>query len=106
MNTFLPKGKPLNIFFKAWVAFARYHPSIPVGSIIQYATFSKIAPEIIAAYNAPYPSKAYKDGAKSFPSLVPSKPNSPGVEHMKRARAVLGEWQKPPLFYFLIKIKL
>ncbi|MGB3467786.1 MAG: haloalkane dehalogenase [Cyclobacteriaceae bacterium] len=100
MNTFLPVGKPMDFFFKAWVAFAKYHPSIPIGLIMQMGTHSRLSEETIAAYKAPFPSSKYKAGAKAFPSLVPKSPSDAGVAHMKRARKVLSEWTKPALILF------
>jgi haloalkane dehalogenase len=106
MNTFLPKGKRLSPFFKLWQFYARYHPSMPVGKVIQMGTFTKLSKEIIKAYDIPFPSKKYKDGARAFPSLVPSKPNDEGVERMNKARKILSEWNKPALVLFSDKDKI
>ncbi len=100
LNTFLPIGKPLGTFFKAWQKFAKYHPSLPVGSIIQKGTYQKLSDEVIDAYKAPFPSKKYKGGAKAFPLLVPGKPTDSGVKEMKNAREVLSKWTKPALVLF------
>lgn len=100
LNTFLPIGKPLSPFFKVWQAFARFHPSLPVGQIIQMGTYAKQSKAILDAYNAPFPSRKYKDGARAFPPMVPSKPHHNGVEEMKNARKVLSEWNKPALVIF------
>lgn len=100
MNTFLPVGKQSSFLFKLWVWFARYHPSLPVGRLIQFATAQNISQEAKKAYNAPFPNRKYKSGARAFPSLVPTNPDDPGVEEMKRARKVLSEWTKPALVLF------
>lgn len=106
MNTFLPTGKPLSPFFKLWQIFSKYHPSLPVGNIVQKATYSKLSKEVINAYNAPFPNRKYKDGAKAFPLLVPSKPNHQGVERIKKAKRILSEWNKPALVLFSDKDKI
>ena len=100
LNTFLPIGKPLSPFFKLWQNFSRFHPSLPIGWILQKGTHNKLSKEVLAAYKAPFPGKKYKTGAKAFPKLVPGKPNDPGVAQMKKARKVLSEWQKPALVLF------
>jgi len=106
LNTFLPKGKPLGFFFNAWVKFSRYHPSLPVGTIIQKGTYQDLSKEVIDAYKAPFPNKKYKGGAKAFPSLVPKKPTDPGVHEMNNARKVLSKWTKPALVLFSDKDKM
>lgn len=102
MNTFLPIGKPLGGVFKAWQMYAKMHPNLPVGKIIKRGCFkeSSKTKQVIAAYDAPFPSKKYKAGAKAFPALVPTKPSHEGVTEMKQARKTLSEWQKPALILF------
>lgn len=106
LNTFLPRGKPLPFIFKLWVAFAKYHPSAPVGKIIQFGSHNKLSKDVIAAYDAPFPNKKYKDGIKSFPALVPGKPTDEAVPYMLKARKVLSEWKKPALVLFSDKDKV
>ncbi|MBQ4818517.1 haloalkane dehalogenase [Aquimarina sp. MMG016] len=106
LNTFLPTGKKMSFPFKLWRMFAKYHPSLPVGGIVQYASYKKLSKDIIDAYNAPFPNKKHKGGAVAFPLLVPSTPNDPAVKPIQKARDVLSTWNKPALIMFSDKDKV
>jgi len=50
--------------FRIWRAFSAYSPVFPIGRIVASGCVTKLAPEIVAAYDAPFPSRAYKAGAR------------------------------------------
>lgn len=100
-NGFLPTGdRPPNRAFRIWRAFARYSPAFPVGRIIQSATTRRLPPEVVRAYDAPFPSSRYKAGARVFPQLVPTDPGDPAVPANRSAWESLGRWTKPFLTAF------
>jgi len=101
MNTGLPiSGKPLGPAFMAWKAFANQSDDMPVGQVLQNATVSKLPPEVVAAYDAPYPDKTYKGGALQFPNLVPVSEDAEALPSMRKAAEALKSWQKPALVMF------
>jgi haloalkane dehalogenase len=100
LNTALPTGEPFPLNVKIWRNVARFHPSLPAGSVLQYGTYTKLNRETTYAYNAPFPSRRFKSGAKAFPLLIPTKPNDDGVPRIVKARKVLSEWTKPALVMF------
>ena len=61
---------------------------------------TKLAPEIVAAYDAPFPDDSYKAGARQFPMLVPTSPDDPAAEPNRRAWEVLAKFDKPFLTAF------
>ena len=86
--------------FKIWRAFARFSPWFPVGKIIQKATITELSDDIVAAYDAPFPSSKYKAGARAFPVLVPITPDDPASQDNKAAWDVFRTWRKPFLTTF------
>ena len=86
--------------FLAWRQFAEANPDLPVGMIIQGATTTELPPEIVAGYEAPFPTASSKAGAAAFPLLVPLEADEPGAAEMAEARALLERWDKPALVAF------
>jgi haloalkane dehalogenase len=86
--------------FFAWQRFSQDVPELPVGSIVNGGCVTDLPPEIIAAYDAPFPDESYKSGARMFPKLVPSSPGDPAAPANRRAWEVLMRWEKPFLTSF------
>jgi haloalkane dehalogenase len=100
-NGFLPTARqPVPLAFRAWRAFAAYSPLFPIGRIVASGCVSKLSRDVVAAYDAPFPSRAHKAGARVFPSLVPTRESDPAVPANRAAWDVLGRWEKPFLTLF------
>ena len=100
-NTGLPTGdRSMGPAFEAWQEFAATTPTFDVGRVVQNGTVTELAPDVVAAYDAPFPSEAAKAGARVFPSLVPSRPDDPASGPNRDAWTVLMEWEKPFLCLF------
>ena len=103
MNTGLPTGdEPIGEGFMRWRAFAERSTDLPVSFVIRtgVAQAELLMPDILAAYDSPFPDVSYKAGAMAFPLLVPLKPDDPGAGEMRRARQALSHWNKPALVMF------
>jgi haloalkane dehalogenase len=100
-NTFLPTGddEPSEAFLN-WRKFSQEVPEFPTGTIINTATTTDLSPEVIAAYDAPYPDESFKAGARQFPTLVPASPDNPASASNRAAWEVLKQWRKPFLTAF------
>jgi haloalkane dehalogenase len=95
-NTGLPtgEGRPSDAFM-AWQKFSQETPVFDIGFLVNSATTSTLTAEEIAAYDAPFPDDSYKEGARIFPSLVPTRPDDPAAEANKAAWEVFTRWDKP-----------
>ena len=86
--------------FKIWRAFAKWSPWFPIGRIIQSGTTTDLSADVVAAYDAPFPSARYKAGSRVFPALVPTTPDDPAVPANLKAWEVFSHWEKPFLTAF------
>ena len=99
MNTGLFTGR-VSKGFLAWRDFAVRNPDLPVGFVIQSATTTELPDEILAAYEAPFPTPESKAGAAQFPVLVPTSEDAPGAAEMGAVMDELSRWEKPALVAF------
>jgi haloalkane dehalogenase len=101
-NTALPEGKTgeFNRAFTNWRFFAKYAPVLPVGRILDKGSARGCDAATRAAYDAPFPDRRYKAGARIFPKLVPTEPNNPGAIDNCAAWAVLEQFTRPALTLF------
>jgi haloalkane dehalogenase len=100
-NTGLPTGdRKMTDAFLDWQRFSREAPEFPVGTIVSSGCHQPLSQAIIAAYDAPFPDETYKEGARIFPSLVPSTPDDPAAPANREAWKVLQGFEKPFLTAF------
>jgi haloalkane dehalogenase len=100
-NTFLPTGDnhPGDAFL-AWQRFSQEVETFPTGRIIDGGCTTDLADAVIAGYDAPFPDESYKEGARQFPTLVPTSPDDPASTANRKAWEVLSQWEKPFLCAF------
>ena len=56
--------------FQDWLKFSQTVPDLQAGYFVQWGTMLNLPADILAAYDAPFPSAEYKAGARVFPTLV------------------------------------
>jgi haloalkane dehalogenase len=99
LNTGLFTGR-VSKGFMAWRAFAEKNPDLPVGFVIQGGTKDELPEDVIAAYEAPFPTVESKAGPAQFPLLVPTSEDDPMAVQQREIAAELGRWEKPALVAF------
>jgi haloalkane dehalogenase len=84
----------------AWNAFRDFvarTEDLPVGMLVRGACKNDPGDEVIAAYDAPFPSVDAKAGARAFPLLIPQTPEAPGAAAGRRVLEALREDRRPAL---------
>jgi haloalkane dehalogenase len=84
----------------AWNAFRDFvarTEDLPVGMLVRGACKNDPGDEVIAAYDAPFPSIDAKAGARAFPLLIPQTPDAPGAAAGTRVIEALREDRRPAL---------
>jgi len=100
-NTGMPTGHgAMSEAFLAWQKFSQEAPELPIGGIINGGSATDLAPEVIAAYDAPFPDDTYKAGARTFPALVPTSLDDPASADNIAAWKVLEQFDRPVLTAF------
>jgi haloalkane dehalogenase len=100
-NGGLPTGdKPVPAAFHWWRRFARYSPWFPIGRIVRFGCVTPLSTAEVAAYEAPFPSRAHHAAARAYPSLVPISPHDPERAANTQAWSVLRQWPKPFITLF------
>jgi haloalkane dehalogenase len=101
LNTGIYSGRPPN---EAWFRFRdfvrRVGTDLRPGQLINVTAGGTLPPEIVAAYDAPWPAPESKAGVLMFPELVATGDDHPSAEPMRRVRDELRRWEKPALVLF------
>ncbi|MGH3199628.1 MAG: haloalkane dehalogenase, partial [Streptosporangiaceae bacterium] len=100
-NTGLPTGDvPMPDVWLRFREVVRTAPVLSVSRLVQAGCQTKLSPEVLAAYEAPFPDPAYAAAARAMPQLVPTSPDDPASEANRAAWRQLAAWDKPFLVAF------
>ena len=100
-NGGLPTGEePATEAFLAWRSYSQTSPAFDIGRIVAGGCAKPLAPEVVAAYDAPFPDDAFKAGARQFPALVPTSPEDPAHDANVAAWRELERFDRPFLCCF------
>jgi haloalkane dehalogenase len=84
----------------AWIAFRDFvarTDDLPVGFLVRGACHTDPGEEVIAAYEAPFPTADAKAGARAFPLILPTSPEAPGAAAGQRVLEALRTDGRPKL---------
>ena len=83
-----------------WFAFRNFVERVddlPVGMLVERGCVTDVPGEVVAAYDAPFPTPESKAGARAFPLILPLKPDDPGADAGQRTAEALRADERPAL---------
>ena len=84
----------------AWWSFRDFverTEDVPIGLLVRRACHEDPGDEVIAGYEAPFPSPESKAGARAFPLLIPHRSDAPGAAEGRATLEALGADPRPKL---------
>ena len=100
-NTGLPDGtRRMPDVWQRFRDFVVRTEDLPVGFLVASGCVEPLAPEVQAAYDAPFPDASYKAGPRAFPDLIPQDADDPATPDNQRAWEVLLAFDRPVLCAF------
>jgi len=100
-NTGLPTGdQPMPDVWLRFREVVRTAPALNVSRLVQSGCQTTLPPEVLAAYDAPFPDASYAAAVRAMPELVPATPDNPASAANRAAWRQLSTWDKPFLVAF------
>jgi haloalkane dehalogenase len=85
---------------EGWHAFRDFverTEDLPIGMLVKNACATDVPDDVLAAYEAPFPTRESKAGARAFPLMLPLTPDDPGAEAGQKVADALREDGRPVL---------
>jgi haloalkane dehalogenase len=83
-----------------WILASQRMPRFSAGSIVAGVCVRPVAPQVVAAYDAPFPDERHLGAARHFPALIPITPGDPGAVRNRATWWVLERFERPFLTAF------
>jgi haloalkane dehalogenase len=80
---------PSNCALRQWQDCLASTRRFDVAAVVARACATSLEPEVWHAYDAPFPDERYKAGPRSFPTLIPTRPDHPSAQALRESRALL-----------------
>lgn len=98
MNTgFFTGHQRMTDAWKAFRDFVERTEDLPVGFLVRRGCKNDPGDEVIAAYDAPFPTPESKPGTRAFPLMLPTSPDAPGAAAGQRALEAMKADDRPAL---------
>ena len=97
MNTLLPEGSFISTGFENWRKYNRSQDDLNISKLISRSD-PDITNEELIGYDLPFPDRNFKAGVRKFPELMMDKPNSIGLDDMRKAKEFLANSWKGDSF--------
>ncbi|MDQ5822230.1 MAG: haloalkane dehalogenase [Actinomycetota bacterium] len=101
LNTGLYSGRPPS---DEWLRFRefvrRVGTELRPGQLVRVTCVTELPDEVVAAYDAPYPTPESLTGPVMFPELVPTEPEHPSAAAMLKVREAMSRWEGRALVFF------
>jgi len=101
LNTGVGGGRPPS---DTWLRFREVvrqaGGDFEAGRLIRRACVRGLSDELVAAYDAPFPTPESKAGILAFPEQVPTEPEHPNTAPLLAIRDALASWTRPALVLF------
>jgi len=100
-NTGLPTGdQPMPDVWLRFRDVVRTAPALSVSRLVQSGCQTPLPPDVLAAYDAPFPDATFTAAVRAMPGLVPTTPDDPASAANRAAWQRLARWDKPFLAAF------
>lgn len=100
-NTGLPTGdQPMPDVWLRFRDFVAGSPDFSISRLVASGCLRPLPPDVLAAYDAPFPGPEFRAGPRAMPTLVPTTPDDPAAEANRAAWQHLTAWDKPFLVAF------
>lgn len=84
----------------AWHVFRKFVegvPNVPVRRLVKGGCKTSPSPEVLDAYEAPFPNRESKAGVRAFPPMIPLSPDAPGAAAGQAVAEALAVDKRPTL---------
>jgi haloalkane dehalogenase len=101
MNTGVGAGRaPSDEWLRFREFVRRVGTDLQPGQLVRTTCVTELPDDVVAAYDAPFPTTESKTGVLMFPELVPTELDHPSAAKMLEVREALTRWEKPALVLF------